>query len=199
MIHHALSLLFIYEKSLQYDKDKSVQEIYCINRTVIDRVVEETLVNFKYELSHNQLTKALMVFLAVKFGEAQDLTSDIIKYEYDEVEEIDHTKLSMITKHDEDNVAAIVIKLTNDAMDNNEFHIFDYIGTLHRMVNNLKIAPSSYRLIEDGNYYMCGCDECGWYGSSRFLDGGGQIADTGDYSDATCPVCGSTHISDKCL
>lgn len=40
-------------------------------------------------------------------------------------------------------------------------------------------------------YFMCKCNGCGFICSSEFLDGGGQIADTGDYDDCYCQKCGS--------
>jgi len=39
-------------------------------------------------------------------------------------------------------------------------------------------------------YYPVLCQCCGWLGSSGDCDGGGQIADTGDYGDFYCPKCG---------
>jgi hypothetical protein len=55
-------------------------------------------------------------------------------------------------------------------------------------------------LVNDGetHWYNAECESCGWYGSSQYLDGGGQIADTGDYNDCYCPWCGSTAIEDYC-
>lgn len=46
------------------------------------------------------------------------------------------------------------------------------------------------------NYYPCECDVCGWSGSSEYLLGGGQIADTGDYDDTYCPCCGNKSVDD---
>jgi predicted RNA-binding Zn-ribbon protein involved in translation (DUF1610 family) len=45
-------------------------------------------------------------------------------------------------------------------------------------------------------YYNVKCEKCGWYGSTEFVDGGGQIADTGDYNDIFCPACGSVDLED---
>ena len=42
----------------------------------------------------------------------------------------------------------------------------------------------------------CKCNKCSWLGSSEEVDGGGQIADTGDYGDIYCPKCGSTDIDE---
>lgn len=39
------------------------------------------------------------------------------------------------------------------------------------------------------NYYPVCCQGCGWLGSSELLEGGGQIADTGDFGDIYCPKC----------
>jgi len=46
------------------------------------------------------------------------------------------------------------------------------------------------------HYYMCECLSCGWIGSSEFLEGGGPIADTGDYSDSYCPKCENGRIEE---
>jgi len=57
-----------------------------------------------------------------------------------------------------------------------------------------------YNIISDedikNNYYPIIC-KCGWKGSSKDLDGGGQIADTGDYFDVYCPHCGTIE-PDEC-
>lgn len=39
------------------------------------------------------------------------------------------------------------------------------------------------------HYFMVECKNCGWIGSSEFVEGGGQIADTGDCGDIYCPKC----------
>lgn len=39
-------------------------------------------------------------------------------------------------------------------------------------------------------YYPVICPRCNWKGMSSLLEGGGQIADTGDYGDTYCPRCG---------
>ena len=41
-----------------------------------------------------------------------------------------------------------------------------------------------------GGYFVIECQECGAVYPSQQADGGGQIADTGDYDDAICPHCG---------
>jgi hypothetical protein len=41
-----------------------------------------------------------------------------------------------------------------------------------------------------GGYYVVECQECGEVYPSQQCDGGGPIADTGDYNDALCPHCG---------
>ena len=44
-------------------------------------------------------------------------------------------------------------------------------------------------------YFALEC-KCGWMGMSHLADGGGQIADTGDYDDLYCPKCGSPNMDD---
>lgn len=39
-----------------------------------------------------------------------------------------------------------------------------------------------------GGYFLCHC-ECGHIFSSGSANGGGAIADTGDYDDISCPEC----------
>lgn len=53
-------------------------------------------------------------------------------------------------------------------------------------------------LVDENNrrWYNAECQNCKWHGSSKYLGGGGAIADTGDYSDIYCPYCGSSDIDD---
>lgn len=70
--------------------------------------------------------------------------------------------------------------------------------TLGGLVEFLKILPESFKMTKEdikNNYYTVKC-ECGWWGSSRLLSGGIPLADTGDYDDVYCPVCGNTNIED---
>lgn len=55
----------------------------------------------------------------------------------------------------------------------------------------VKIVPD-----DDKKHYPSECTHCGWIGSSEQLHGGGQIADTGDYDDVYCPICGSRDLDD---
>jgi hypothetical protein len=68
------------------------------------------------------------------------------------------------------------------------------IDLLDKMAHNLQIAKHSYRPASDedvkNSFFTAQCDKCGWWGSSKLLLGGGQIADTGDYGNTYCPVCG---------
>lgn len=50
------------------------------------------------------------------------------------------------------------------------------------------------RSINTNIWYWCKCEQCGWEDSSEYCDGGHAIADTGDYTDPLCPVCGSKDI-----
>jgi hypothetical protein len=46
-------------------------------------------------------------------------------------------------------------------------------------------------------YYLAECGNCGWWGSSRLLEGGGFLAGCDDYDDSCCPLCGASEIEDK--
>jgi hypothetical protein len=39
-------------------------------------------------------------------------------------------------------------------------------------------------------YWVAYCEKCDWLGLTKDCDGGGQIADTGDYFAPLCPICG---------
>ncbi|HEN3632086.1 TPA: hypothetical protein U5E30_000620 [Yersinia enterocolitica] len=48
-----------------------------------------------------------------------------------------------------------------------------------------------------GGYFVVECGNCGEVFPSQKLDGGGAIADSGDYGDAYCPHCNETD-PDEC-
>lgn len=50
--------------------------------------------------------------------------------------------------------------------------------------------------ISKRDYFFCECKHCGYMGSSATWDGGGQIADTGDYFDICCPKCESSDYNE---
>lgn len=86
-------------------------------------------------------------------------------------------------------------------IDPNDPSQWDWIETINRLTQNLQIAEKSYRWAsvdeQKKGYYTAECEKCGWWGSSVLLDGGGQIADTGDYDDPYCPVCGNKDLDEK--
>lgn len=110
----------------------------------------------------------------------------------------------MITENDKEIVDAIKKYIDQQAMVSEtkvDWEKIHWIETLDRLVNNLRIAPVSFRFCspEDvaDRFYTAECGVCGWWGSSKLLDGGGAIADTGDHFDCTCPVCGNADIDEK--
>lgn len=40
-----------------------------------------------------------------------------------------------------------------------------------------------------GGHYPAYCPDCKWQGLSLECTGGEELADTGDYTDVTCPLC----------
>lgn len=108
----------------------------------------------------------------------------------------------MITKENEAIVEAIKKYIDEHAQVGETGLDWDkiaWIDTLDRLVHCLHIAPQSYKYCsdEDPTDVTVECAGCGWWGSNKLLDGGGQIADTGDYGDSYCPVCGGTDFEDK--
>jgi hypothetical protein len=49
-------------------------------------------------------------------------------------------------------------------------------------------------ILKRGTHYWCKCESCGWEDTSMHVDGGHQIADTGDYGDIYCPICGCSEL-----
>lgn len=110
----------------------------------------------------------------------------------------------MITEHDKKTVDTIKKYINRQAMVREaevDWEKIHWIETLDKLVNNLCIAPLSFRFCspEDiaNRFYTAECSVCGWWGSSKLLAGGGPIADTGDYFDCSCPVCGNDVIDEK--
>lgn len=110
----------------------------------------------------------------------------------------------MITENDVKIVEAIKKDIDKRVMTNEtkiDWKAVQQIEVLDRLVNNLRIANVSYCAVSDedkaNNYYTAECGKCDWWGSSKLLEGGGSIADTGDYFDCTCPVCGNDDVGER--
>ena len=102
----------------------------------------------------------------------------------------------MISKTDKEKVEKIKAFISKHSMKNEEYEILDGVQLLDKLVSNLENAEL-YFVPEKGNkYFTAKCIDCGWSGSSKFLMGGGQIADTGDYNDCYCPICESIEIEE---
>ena len=107
----------------------------------------------------------------------------------------------MITKEDIDQVNEL-ISFLNPAYQDPLFNKkYGWQALIQRMAYNLTIAKDCYKPVSDQDkkthYYTAICNKCGWWGSSKFLGGGHQIADTGDCYDVFCPVCGNDVIDEK--
>lgn len=110
----------------------------------------------------------------------------------------------MITKEDTELAKELNKFLSSQIQDPNSSHfnqIMRYEELVNKMISNLEKAPLSYRPVDDEakrlNYYTAECSRCGWWGGSNLLEGGGQIADTGDYGDCYCPVCWNADIGER--
>lgn len=51
------------------------------------------------------------------------------------------------------------------------------------------LGVRAYSEEELKQWWVAKCELCGWEGLSRDVQGGSQIADTGDYDDCYCPKC----------
>lgn len=98
-----------------------------------------------------------------------------------------------------DIISGLMIKNCKGDLNKIDWEMEYLLLFLDDIKNRLTIAPESYKeeLSEEDqeeDYYLAKCNKCGWYGSSRFLLGGEPIADTGDYNDVYCPICGNKNI-----
>ena len=105
----------------------------------------------------------------------------------------------LIAEHDLENLYRIE-KVLNSALWKEDSGLtlqdIDLIETIERVRHNLKNGANYYKRVpkSEKHWYDAECDRCGWFGSSEYLLGGAPIADTGDYGDVYCPICGNSHI-----
>src|SRR6185503_2321145 len=104
--------------------------------------------------------------------------------------------MTLIT--DTDLKALALIKKLIDADDETDDSHLDYQNieleeAFNRISHNLKHGHNYFKILPDSEkkWFNAKCESCGWFGSSEYLLGGGQIADTGDYDDTYCPICQS--------
>ncbi len=107
----------------------------------------------------------------------------------------------MILKTDSDNFIKLIglvhadDKTDQTGIDRENQELLEFV---HSLETRLQVAKDSYKELDkegkDKTYFKASCTQCDWWGSSRLLTGGGQIADTGDYGDSCCPVCDSVEI-----
>ena len=103
----------------------------------------------------------------------------------------------MITTEEKTKITEIINYLKHNIDDKNFKQLYEYIDLLNTLVYKLEISLNKSELsIYDDYYYNVICKKCNWTGSSKFLLGGCQIADTGDYDDLYCPFCNSKDLKD---
>ena len=107
--------------------------------------------------------------------------------------------IGMITQSDIDTVESIKRKLKSYS--NKYFEVIPELETLDKIVENLKIAPLSYREAPKSDikkgYQTLVCENCGWWGSSKLKGSVRRITYTGDYAYGCCPVCGNIDLELK--
>jgi len=68
MIYFAHTTLCIYAKTIKCERDMTFDEFREENHAVIERVCEEAITIFNYELSYNQIQAAINVYFQTKFN-----------------------------------------------------------------------------------------------------------------------------------
>lgn len=108
--------------------------------------------------------------------------------------------VKLITDADLKDLQEIKKRIANtDATDEltPDYYTWDLLSVMDRIEHNLKNGLNYYKPLPETetHWYDADCESCGWSGSSEYCGGGHAIADTGDYSDPTCPICGSDQIN----
>lgn len=67
MIYFAHSTIVIYDKTIVSSRDMTTSEFREKNKDVIQRVFDEGLSVMNYELSHEQMTRAIAAYLKSKY------------------------------------------------------------------------------------------------------------------------------------
>lgn len=68
MIYFAHSTLVIYSKTITSNSEMSIQQFRDENKDVIQRVFDEGISIFNYELSHEQISRAISVYLMATYS-----------------------------------------------------------------------------------------------------------------------------------
>lgn len=67
MIYFAHSTMTIYSKTIKCEQSMSVNDFRNANEKVVKRVFDECKSIFNYELSYEQMSRAILVYFACKF------------------------------------------------------------------------------------------------------------------------------------
>ncbi len=68
MIYFAHSTMVMYEKTITSNSTMTLNEFRASNEDVVERVFKEGLSIMNYELSYNQMQKAIQVYLTSKYN-----------------------------------------------------------------------------------------------------------------------------------
>lgn len=81
MIYFAHSTLMIYSKGINCNPSMSVNDFRNANEVVIKRVFDEAKSIFNYELSYEQMSRAIHVYLITKFNPSSVFETKIFEVE----------------------------------------------------------------------------------------------------------------------
>lgn len=79
MIYFAHSTMCIYQKTIVCNSKMSINDFRNQNELVIKRVYDEALSIFNYELSYEQMNRAIAVYFQSKLNPTSVLESDVYK------------------------------------------------------------------------------------------------------------------------
>lgn len=68
MIYFVMGTLAIYENDIIHDERMTPDDFIKLNKDVTDRIHQEALNIFQYELSYNQLVKGVLMYLTAKLN-----------------------------------------------------------------------------------------------------------------------------------
>jgi hypothetical protein len=77
MIYFAHTTLCIYSKDIHINESMSIEGFRSKNKELIQRVCDESISIFNYELSHEQMTRAIQVFFITKYNPSSVFETEI--------------------------------------------------------------------------------------------------------------------------
>ncbi len=115
-----------------------------------------------------------------------------------EIEEAEAEMKTLITASDKaafEKIRKLITQADKTEAGGLDYESHELYVVLDRAIFNLENGLNYFKKLPESetHWFDAECGACGWFGSSQYLQGGSQIADTGDYGDCYCPVCGDIY------